>query len=140
MAHALLALGSDSMPTSGNVLEPAARTVTTTTDDIGTLGATGLIVVINATAKAATPSVVFKVQGVVYPNPNAGDKGTAVTWDILSSVAVTDVGTTVLQISPNVPDDANKCAQALVPDRIRIVATPGDTDSLTYSVTAVLTA
>lgn len=133
MAHSVLAVGRDALPSSGLLLESAARTATHTSDDFGTLGASGLIVVVNVTAASATPSVVFTIQGVVYIN------GTAITWTILASAAVTGVGTTVLQVHPDLTAAANTKAAELVPDKVRLLCTHADADSITYTAHVILT-
>lgn len=133
MSH-LFAAGAGTYPSSDIVHENAARTANPTDVDFGTTGASGLIVVIKATAKSSTPSVVFTIKGVLLD-----EDGNEVTWDILSSAAVTDVGTTVLRVSPGITTAANVAASDLVPDRVRIHAEHADSDSLTYSVHAVLT-
>lgn len=91
----------------------------------------GVVVVINVTASAATPSVVFKVQGM-------GADG-SVAYDILTSAAVTGAGQTVLRVHPEIDAAANVAAKDSVPSRVRIQATHADADSITYSVTASFT-
>jgi len=79
-----------------------------------------------ATAAAATPSVVFGVEGY---NP-ASD-----SWELLlASAAVVGTGTTVLIINPDAAPVANVVAQRLPRRRMRLVATHADADALTYSV------
>jgi len=93
-------------------------------------GVEGVFVVINVTAVASTPSVVFRLQGV--------DGNTGLTWDILTSAAVTATGQTVLRIHPNLPAVANLTAQDMVPPKLRVQATHANANSITYSVTAEL--
>lgn len=116
---------------AGDVLFPwAARTATPSPVTFGTLGARGLIVVINVTAVSATPSVVFTIRGVT---PNG------VEYNILASAAITSVGTTRLQVHPDLAAAANAKANDLLPDRIKVTAVHADADPITYSVSAVLT-
>ncbi len=89
-------------------------------------GATGLVATIVVTAITASPSVVFTIQGY--------DAAAASWTTILTSAAIVGTGTTVLTISPGVTVTANVSVATVVPDSVRIVATHGDTDSITYSV------
>ena len=129
----------DALPVAGGVLTTAARTATTTSDVYSTQGASGLVVVVDVSAASATPSVVFKVQGVAYPE---GPTGRKVTWDLIASAAVTGTNAvdspTVLQIHPAIATVANSKVEALVPDKFQVVATHADADSITYTVTAIL--
>lgn len=80
-----------------------------------------------ATAKAATPSVVFAIQGY---NP-ATD-----AWEtLIAGTALTDAGTSAIQVNPNTPSVANVSAQRVVRRRMRVLATHDDADALTYSIT-----
>lgn len=86
----------------------------------------GLIVVVDVTAISAAPSVVFKIQGY--------DSVSGKTWDILTSAAVVATGTTVLKVFPGITTSANVAVSDVIPENIRIIATHGNTDSITYSV------
>lgn len=77
-----------------------------------------------------TPSVVFKVQGK--------DPATGTYYDILTSAAVVAIGTTVLKIYPGITVAANVSVSDVLPQVWRVKATHGDTDGLTYSVSANL--
>lgn len=118
------------LPFSGSLLASAARTATTDSGDVGNVGGCGVIVVIDVTAVSATPSVVFKIQGK--------DKVSGKYYDLLESAAVTAVGTTVLMVHPALTVAANTKASALLPDIWRLLATAGDADSITYSVSGTL--
>lgn len=135
----LFAHGRGSYPASDVVYGPEARTASPNEVEIGTTGAHGLIVVINVSAATDTPSVVFSVKGVVYPSGKTPG-ATAVKWTILESAAITGTGTTVLQVAPELGNAANELAEHLVPDLVEISAAHADADSITYSVTAILTA
>jgi hypothetical protein len=129
----------DALPASGAVLDSEARTATTTSEVFSTQGASGLIAVIDVSAITGTPSVVFTVEGVTYPT---GPGGREVTWTLLASAAVVaandEDAPTVLQIDPRIASAANSKAEALLPDRVRVVATHADGDSITYSVIFIL--
>lgn len=124
------------MPAAGNLAALTARTATNTTDIIQPIGANGVIVVINCTAIVTAPSVVFKIQGVIFPT---GPNGTAVVWDLLASAAVVAPGVTILEVNPSLTAVTNRAANAQLPDRFQVVATHANGNSITYSVTAILT-
>jgi len=110
------------------VLPSLARTATPTIETwtIEHGSATGCIVIIDATAIAATPSVVFTLLGV--------DPVSLKTWVILASAAVTAVSTTILRVSPQLTAAANLIAKDVMPDSFTMTAEHGDADSITYSV------
>lgn len=114
------------------ILASAARTATPTIDDFRVGRAGGLVVVIDVTAIVTTPSVVFTILGK--------DEVSAATWTILASAAVTATGTTVLQVHPTITAVANSKAAELVPALFTMTAVHADADSITYSVTASITA
>lgn len=90
----------------------------------------GVQVFIDVTAIAATPSVVFTIEG---------KDGVSGSWyPLLTSAAVVAVGTTTLRVEPGSTEVANLIAAAGIPRVWRIVATHGDADSITYSVGANL--
>lgn len=88
----------------------------------------GVHVIINVTAATATPSVVFRIQGK--------DPASANYYDILVSVAVTAIGVTVLKVFPGATVAANLAANDMLPAIWRVRAEHGDTDSITYTVSA----
>lgn len=104
-----------------------ARTASSNSNPIPCPWGTAAVKVrINTSAVTDTPSVVFKVQGEV---PGG-------TWeDLLTSAAVTATGDRVLQVGRGLTASANLVAVAPIPPRIRIVATHGDADSITYLAT-----
>jgi hypothetical protein len=112
------------------LLPSAARTATTNSGDLKNHQHRGVHVVIDAAAAAATPSVVFTVQGKC---PLSGQY-----YTILASAAVTGVSTTVLRVFPGATAAANLTANDCVPENWRVLATAADADSLTYSVSACL--
>ena len=86
----------------------------------------GCLLFINATAAAATPSVVFTLQGV--------DPASDATYTILASAAITGVGQTILRVHPELTGATNTIAKDMLPHAMKLVATHGDADSITYSV------
>ena len=115
---------------SYEVFASAARTATVSSSKFEGAGARTLTVAIDATAIAATPSVVFTIERY---NP-VGDDWTTV----LASAAVTAAGNTVLVVDPAITVVANATASTSVPFTWRVTATHGDADSITYSVYAEL--
>jgi hypothetical protein len=115
----------NNLPASGALVASAARTASADWH-VATAGARGVIVVIDATASAATPSVVFTVRGY--------DPVTDKVWDILVSAAVTGVSTKVLRIYPGIAAVANVSASDVIPEQIVVHAEASDADSLTYSI------
>lgn len=109
----------------------AARTATPTARVLYSRGATGLKVTIITTAAGVTPSVVFSIQGY--------DAASATYITLLASAAVTGTGTTTLTISPNIATAANVSLNAVIPDTLKVVATHGNSVTITYSVGLVWT-
>tara|TARA_R110000744_G_scaffold34976_4_gene81263 strand:- start:11486 stop:11863 length:378 start_codon:yes stop_codon:yes gene_type:complete len=108
----------------------AARTATPTAVDFVSEGASGLFVVIDCTAKAATPSVVFTVQ--------LRDTTSGKLVDLLASAAVTTTGTTTLRVGRGLVAATNLTVNDMVPNELSVKAVHGDTDSITYTVSAIL--
>lgn len=113
------------------LLASAARTAALTVSKQETPNIEKLIVFIDVTASAATPSVTFTIRGY-KPNPDGVDD----TYDILASAAVTGVGNTVLKVSPGITAAANAAVADNMPGEWDINITVADADSLTYSVSA----
>lgn len=119
------------MPLALTVLASAARTASVNSDVFGNgQGHRGLHLIIDATAFAATPSVVFTIQGY---SPLGDDY-----YTILASAAIVTSGTTVLRVYPGLTASANVTANDVLPLNWRVSAVAGDADSLTYSVQALL--
>ena len=110
------------------VFASAARTATVNGSDNINEGGRGLHVVIDCTAAAATPSVVFTIQGK--------DEVSAKYYTLLASAAITGTGTTVLRVYPGLTAAANTVASDVLPRMWRVIATHADADSITYSVGA----
>ena len=111
------------------VFSSTPRTATENSADLSNPYARGVVLVIDVTAVTATPSVVFTVKG----------KSTLGTdYTILTSAAITATGQTVLRIYPGLTASANVTASDVLPATWRVEAAHGDTDSITYSVSANL--
>lgn len=104
----------------------APRTATPTNAELATDGARGMHLVIDVTAITASPSVVPTIDGY---DPLSGK-----WYNLLTGVAITATGTTVLKIYPGIATAANAAASDVVPDTFRVVMTHADADSITYSV------
>lgn len=110
------------------VLPSAARTASLNSPDIENMNGRGVKVVIDVTADPAAASVVFTIQG---KDPASGKY-----YDLLSSVAIDSVGTTVLTLYPHVDGVSNVSKNDVLPRHWRVKAVAADSDSLTYSVGA----
>jgi hypothetical protein len=113
-------------PESFTLLASTARTASVDTADQLNRGHRGLVLVIDATASAATPSVVFTIQGK--------DRASGKYYTILVSAAVTGTGTTALRVYPGLTAATNVTANDVLPECWRLNVVAGDADSLTYSV------
>jgi hypothetical protein len=94
--------------------------------DVDMIGAHGLVVIIDVSAAAVTPSVVFNVDGY--------DSLSQKTWTLLDSAAITGTGTTILKVGPGLTNDANAVADDLIPPAVRIAPVHADADPITYTV------
>jgi len=113
------------------VLASAARTASVDSADFYNAdGYRGLHLIIDATASAATPSVVFTIQGY----SGLGND----YYTILASAAITGTGTTILRVFPGATAANNLVANDTLPPVWRVSVAAGDADSLTYSVNAAL--
>lgn len=88
----------------------------------------GVIVVVDVTAVTDTPSIVFTIQG---KDPVSGKY-----YTLLASAAVATVSTVIMRVYPGLTAAANLTATDVLPFDWRVIATHGDTDSATYTVTA----
>lgn len=121
-----------SRPTNKEItlLASAQRTASENSADQDNLHWRGLVVVIDVTAASLTPSVVFTIKG----KSSLGSD----YYTILASAAVTGTGQTVLKIYPGLATAANAAANDVLPRVWRVEAVHGDTDPITYSVSANL--
>lgn len=109
----------------------AARTATPTAADLYPNGARGLHLVIDVSAvPGAAPSVV--------PTIDFLDTVSGKWCNLLTGVAITAVGTTVLKIYPGIAGVANVAASDVVHGHVRVVMTHGNANSVTYTVAAHL--
>lgn len=108
------------------IYSSGARTATPDTYELGNQRCRGLYVIVNVTALTSTPSLVVKLQGVDTEND--------VTWDILTSPTITEIGTYIMQLGPGLERGGTSVVNGIVPPRFRLSATHGDSDSITYSV------
>jgi len=113
------------------VLPSTARTATVDSIDLEGLGR-GVHVVIDVTAKTGTPSVVPKIQG---KDPISGKY-----YDLLEGSAISTVSTVVLKVYPGIAVSANVSANDILPPVWRVRMEHGNTDSITYSVSAAVLA
>jgi hypothetical protein len=109
----------------GIALASAARTASIDSADINNLHGKNLIFIIDVTAAAGSPSLVFTLQG---KDPASGKY-----YTILDSAAITVTGTTILIVSPNLAAVTNLIAQDLCPKVFRVSVAAGTADSVTYS-------
>jgi hypothetical protein len=110
----------------------AARTATPTPFDYtsGETPARGMHLVIDCTAVVSSPSVVFTIQG---SDPVSGK-----FYTILASAAIVGTGTTVLRVYPGLTAAANLVASDVLTSRWRVIATHGNSNSITYTAAALL--
>ncbi len=111
------------------IYSSVARTVTPTAVTLGTRRAKGLILIIDITAVTSTPSVVPTINGI---DPISGNN-----YNILTGAAITATGTVALRIDPAITSVTNLAAGDVMPENVLITMTHGDTDSITYTVTAI---
>lgn len=110
------------------LFESAARTASANSIPVTRRDYRGVHIIIDATAKTATPSVVFTIQGYDPVND---------TWyDLLVSAAITGVSNTLLSLYPGLAATANVSISQVLPEKWRVEAVAADGDSLTYSVIA----
>ncbi len=86
-----------------------------------------LHLIIDVTAIALTPSVLFAIEA---EDPVSGKFYALLT----TPAAITGTGTTVLRIGKDIESVTNLSQQDFIPKSLRMTATHGDTDSITYSV------
>lgn len=117
------------IPYTFNIAPSAARTTAYTSPVISNPdGFDGVRIFIDATAKSDTPSVTFSIQ---IQDPIGGD------WvSILTSAAVTDALSAPLHLTvgPGVASVSNVALGTYIGRKFRVISTPGDSDSLTYSI------
>jgi hypothetical protein len=110
------------------VFSSAARTATHNSADLKNHFGSGIHLVIDCTAAADTPSVVFTLQGK--------DEASGKYYTLIASAAITGTGTTVLRMFRGGTAAANLVVNDNLPRTFRVLATHADGDSITYSVGA----
>ncbi len=112
------------------LLASAARTATTNSDAQVNLCGRGVMVTVTVTAVTSTPSITPKIQAIMGGNNE----------DLLSAAAaITGTGVHTYIVYPGVgaaSGDVVQVAGFPLPRDWRVSVVHGDTDSITYSVTA----
>jgi hypothetical protein len=122
---------SSLQPAQQSVFASAARTATAASATFANqFGHRGLHLVIDATAITSSPSVVFTIQGY---SPLGDDY-----YTILASAAVVSAATSVLRVYPGLAGVNNLAISDCLPALYRVNAVHGNSDSITYSVNAIL--
>lgn len=112
------------------LLSSSARTSTTNSSDQTNYNSRGLHVIIDVTSVTATPSITPKIQG---KDPVSGNY-----YDVLVGSAITTTGTNVIKVYPGIATVSNGAASDILPLTWRVRVEHADTDSITYSVGAVV--
>lgn len=110
---------------------PSAARVATASVDTNTSKDLGIQYVINVTVDPASASVVPTISGV--------DPVSGAVYTLLVGSAITGTGITVLQVHPEMAAVANLVGNAMLPQVTRLTMTHADGDSITYSVSAMMT-
>jgi hypothetical protein len=117
--------------TSQTIFASGAQTATQTSPDLTCRYARELAVVFDLTVNAgAAASLTVSIDG---KDPASGKY-----YNLLTSAAVTAVGTTVYKVGIGLPATANVSANCAVPLTYRVVVTAGNANPATYSVGANL--
>lgn len=115
------------------ILPLLARIATPTVPDfdLSEVRASGLVVVIEVTAIAASPLLTVTIQGV--------DPVSGTTYDVLVSAVISTASSVILRVHPALTAAANLVADDIVPPTLRVIAAHGDADSITYSIAGAVT-
>jgi len=111
------------------LFESAARTTTVNTEVTNTRYK-GVIVIFDWTVEAATSTLTLHIEG----QSTLGSDW----YTMLSSAALTAIGTTVYRVYPGAVASANLIADDWLPPTWRFRVAVGDADSSTYSANAIL--
>ena len=114
---------------SATVLASAARVATPTAQVFNNVTCSGIHVIVDVTATAATPSMVVTISGV--------DPVSGAFYTILASAAFTNstgAETRVLKVFPGATAATNLAANNFIPKSFQISFVHADADSITYSV------
>lgn len=112
------------------LLASAARTATTTSDDQTNLTGKAAQVVLNVSSITASPSITLTIQGKDSISGNY--------YTIITGAAVVGTGTTTYTAGLGVASVANVAIGTVLPKTWRVSIAHGDTDSITYSVSATV--
>jgi hypothetical protein len=116
--------------TEGTALASAARTATIQSADLPNNFKNGLILVIDVTAIGTAPSITVAIEGK--------DLLSGKYYQIIISVAITAVGTTILKVFPAATAAANLVANDIIPKTWRVNVIHANADSITYSIGHIL--
>jgi hypothetical protein len=117
-------------PADTVLLPSVARTATVATGPLKNSQYRGVVVFVNCSAIAATPSVVANIEG--------WDPGSNTWYLILASTAIVAVSTRKLVVAPGITAAANASVADVLPATWRVNMVHGDADSITYTVSASL--
>jgi hypothetical protein len=109
------------------VLASAARTVTTTSDDIS-VSCRSLSVHLNTTVIGS---------GNITLSINGRDLGSGTYYPLLAGAAVSTNVFNRYRVTPHLTAAANSITNDLIPDFIQVVVTANNANPATYSVTVV---
>lgn len=112
------------------LLASAARTANVNSSDKYNVNCKGGHFIIDVTAISATPSITVTLQGKAVTSSKY--------YDLLTSEAITAVGTYVLKLYPGINSIPNNAASDILPRTYRVAVTHADSDSITYSIEANL--
>jgi len=107
-----------------------ARTATPTAVNVVSQGRSHLHLVIDLTAITITPSVV--------PTIDALDTLSGKYYNLLTGVAITATGTTILKIGAGIGQLTNIAAADMLPGTFRVTMTHANANSMTYTVNAIM--
>lgn len=111
------------------ILPSAARTASVITDDITNISAKGAHFVIDISDIDVATQLFVNIQGKDSTSGNY--------YDILITTALNIVDTFILKVYPGLIDVQNAVSSDILPLTYRFVITNTDTDSITYSITAL---
>lgn len=126
LASLFLCISLSAFAAQDTLLPLAARTATTTTDNVYKTTEKSAHVIINVTAVPGGDTITPKIQAM----DNLGNY-----YDLLVGKAIVATGITVLKIAQGGAVIANGAAADFMPDVYRVVVTVSAASSFTYSVT-----
>lgn len=108
----------------------AARVATPAPFTVATVYAVGCHVVVDVSAIVTAPSITVTLE--------QQDVASSKWYPLLTSAAITAVGTTVLKVYPALPATANVSANDVLTETMRVSVTHANGNSITYSVSVHL--